>query len=123
MKKSFNIPMLATFNVYKERDRYVAHSLDFDLVCVSDREDRALENLRLAVKSYIEYGLEKGWREQILFPAPKPYWDSISPNAVTRIMPPIEIDHQSMIIMTAETAMPPKRANLAYEARIAACQA
>lgn len=116
VRRMFQLPMMATFSVRQEIGKWVAHALDFDIVCVAQSEETALENLRLAAKTYIEYGLSNGWREDIPFPAPTEFWDRISPETPVSLMPPILIDDQRLLIARAR----PMTAN---ETRPVACEA
>lgn len=71
--------MTATFSLYQRADGMaVAHALEFDLVSVAESEKEAEHKLRLAVKTYIEYGLFKGWDKDIRFSAPQECWDRLT---------------------------------------------
>ena len=76
---AFKLPMstIALFHSPRENET-VAHNLDFDLVCVGPTQDEAMKRLRLAVKAYVEYGLENGLEAHIRRPAPKEYWDMVA---------------------------------------------
>jgi len=84
----------------------VAHSLDFDLVSVASTEEEATKKLRLAVKTYVEFGLGKGWDDYILFPAPKRYRDKLTPDVPAQIGPPIEIasDERAVLVVRPHEA-------------------
>jgi len=88
--KGFNLPMMLTF-LESKNGHHVVHSLDFDIVSVADSEHEAWDKARLAVKTYVEFGLSKGWPEHIMFSAPQEYWDKITPDTNTRIAEPIMI--------------------------------
>lgn len=84
-RRPFSLPMTTIISLHKDvkAAKVIAHSLDFDLVCSGQNEGEAISKLRLAVKSYIEFGLSNGWNDDILFPAPAENWDVIlSPDAV-----------------------------------------
>lgn len=100
---AFQLPMSATFNITREEHRCIAHALDFDLVCVAETEDAAIEKLRLAVKTYIEYGLSNNWAEDIPFPAPPQFWE-LPPDTPTKLLPPIHIEDNRLIIFGAMIA-------------------
>ncbi|MGI0086239.1 MAG: hypothetical protein ACREBQ_14260 [Nitrososphaerales archaeon] len=100
-KRTFKLPMTSTFAIGVQGDKFSAHALDFDIVCVSDSEERAIDNLRLAVKTYIEYGLSKGWSEDILFPAQEKFWDGIDSEGLVKMLPPLEVDDRRMIVFRA----------------------
>lgn len=76
-KKHFSLPTTVSFLISKDRDKIVAHALDFDLVAVADTEEEAKRKIRLAVKTYVEYGLSNNWADEIIFPAPDEYWDKL----------------------------------------------
>jgi hypothetical protein len=95
-RAAFELPMTATFSLYQRVDgKFVAHALEFDLVAIADTQKEAEQELRLAVKIYIEYGLFKGWRKDIRFGAPQECWDHLTSDSCISIGPPIEIkDHR-----------------------------
>lgn len=75
---SFKLPMNIVSLCYKsESGKVVGHSLDFDLVCVGETRDEAKAKLRLAIKAYVEYGLENELAAYIRRPAASEYWDRI----------------------------------------------
>ena len=78
-ERSFNLPMMLTF-LESKNGHHVVHSLDFDIVSVSDSEENAWRKQRIAVKTYVEFGLSNGWKNHIVFNAPKEYWDKITPD-------------------------------------------
>jgi hypothetical protein len=88
--KPFNLPMMLTF-LESKNGHHVVHSLDFDIVSVGNTEHEAWDKARLAVKTYVEFGLSKGWSEHIAFSAPQEYWDKITPDVNSRIAEPIMI--------------------------------
>jgi hypothetical protein len=112
-KNPFSLPQTVTFSVGEQRDAtWVAHALDFDLVCVANTRAKAVEKLRLAVKVYVEYGLVNNWIGDIIFPAPEEYWLKLQ-GKMAEIMPPIEIEDTRMSVHEA----------LLDEHRAAACTA
>ena len=96
-RKALDLPITATITLRPREDgKFVAHALDFDLVAVADTEKEAEQEVRLAVKLYIEYGLIKGWEKDIRFSAPQCAWDLLTPDAPIRIGEPIHItDHRA----------------------------
>jgi hypothetical protein len=101
----FRLPMTATFSTHTREDgKAVAHALDFDIVAVSDTKDQAVEKLRLAVKTYIEFGLNNNWSGDIIFPAPDEYWDRIPEDTPASFQPPIEIEDNRLFIVSAMVA-------------------
>lgn len=85
--------MTTTFLVYQRQDKKtVAHALDFDLVSVGETPNKAVNRLRAAVKLYIEFGLTKGWEEDIRFPAPPEYWARLTADTPVSLMEPIQIE-------------------------------
>lgn len=105
-RKGFRLPMTAAFVSYtRAKDgKTVAHSLDFDLVAVAENEDQAFGRLRLAVKTYVEYGLSNNWAEDIMFPAPTESWDGFAASKSIQSMEPIEIEDDRMIVVRATVA-------------------
>jgi hypothetical protein len=89
-EQPFSLPMMLTF-LESKNGNHVVHSLDFDLVSVADTEDEAWAKLRIAVKTYVEFGLSNGWKEHIFSPAPPEFWNKITPELTTRIMEPITL--------------------------------
>jgi hypothetical protein len=105
-RRAFRLPLMAAFMTCKRAKdgKTVAHSLDFDLVTVADDEARAFQKLRLAVKTYIEYGLSNNWVEDIVFPAPRDYWEYFSAAKSIQSMEPIQIEDDRMIVVRATIA-------------------
>ncbi len=62
---------------------FQAHALDFDLLCEAPSREKVIEKLELSVKAYIDFGLSKGWSEDIIYPAPQEYWDKAASNHTT----------------------------------------
>jgi len=98
--------MTATFVSYRRSKdgKTVAHSLDFDLVAVADDENKALDKLRLSVKTYIEYGLSNNWLEDILCPAPQKYWECFDKATEIKQLDPIGIMDDRMRVIRATIA-------------------
>jgi hypothetical protein len=88
MPRQFRLPMTLTTTTSKQGDLYVAQSLDFDLVETGKSRTDAWGNLMLAIKTYVEFGLGKGWDDFIIQNAP----NEIHPHG-TRVeqMPPLEL--------------------------------
>ena len=103
-ERSFNLPMMLTF-LESKNGHHAVHSLDFDIVSVAGSEEEAWQRMRLAVKTYVEFGLSNGWKEYIVFNAPKEYWDKITPDVTTRILEPITLgDMEKKVIAVNEPA-------------------
>jgi hypothetical protein len=83
-------------------NRFVAHSLDFDLVEVGTTKEEAWKNLSLAVKAYVEFGLSKGWDDYIIFPAPDEFKRKLTKDITVEMMPPIEIANISQPVMALQ---------------------
>ena len=98
MRRHFHLPMTLT-HLLTVNGKAVAHSLDFDLVAVAATEGEASEKLRVAVKTYVEFGLGKGWDDYILSPAPKKYRAKLTEDTPVRIGPPIEIATQQRAVL------------------------
>lgn len=103
-RRPFQLPMSAFTINYQDHktQKYVAHSLDFDLVCVGDTDEQAADNLRLAMKTYVEFGLSQGWIDEIHFRAPQEFWNRLTPETPVRLGPTIYIDNQSMLVVRAQ---------------------
>ena len=101
MKQPFVLPMMLT-NIMTHNGKCVAHSLDFDIVCVADEEKEAWEKLRLALKTYVEFGVSNGWQDSIIFPAPQEYWDKLTPETPLQLGPPILINGVERKMVEAE---------------------
>ena len=107
-RRPFQLPTsVFTINYQdSETQKHVAHCLDFDLVCVGDTNKQAEESLRLAIKTYIEFGLSKGWNEEIHLRAPQEVWDQLTPNTPLRLGEAIFIDSRSILVVKAEPSEP-----------------
>lgn len=58
-----------TVHVFREGDTYVAHAPELDVSTCGDTADRARENIRDAVRGFLEAAAESGTLEQILHEA------------------------------------------------------
>jgi hypothetical protein len=103
-ERPFNLPMMLTF-LESKNGHHAVHSLDFDIAAVADSEEVAWKKLRLAVKTYVEFGLSKGWKNYIMFNAPQECWDKITPELTSRILEPITLgDTETKVIAVNEPA-------------------
>jgi hypothetical protein len=103
MRRPFRLPMTLSHLVTRTAgNRFVAHSLDFDLVEVGATRDEAWSKLTLAVKTYVEFGMSKGWDDFIIFPAPDEFKRKITKDMVIEIMPPIEIANTSQPVIALQ---------------------
>jgi hypothetical protein len=104
-KSSLSLPMTTIFTVQRASQRSVARALDFDLVCVGNTDSEALLRLRYALKAHVEFGVLNGLsKEEIQIPAPREYWDILTPEASIKIGEPIEVDCQHIIPMVRSTS-------------------
>jgi hypothetical protein len=103
IKKPFNLPMVLT-NLMVHNGKHVAHSLDFDIVCVADNAEEAWQKLCLAIKTYVEFGISNGWQDSIIFPAPQEAWDKLTPDTPLQLRPPILIAGVERKVMEAEVS-------------------
>lgn len=107
-ERSFNLPMMLTF-LESKNGHHAVHSLDFDIVSVADSEEVAWSKQRLAVKTYVEFGLSKGWKNHIVFNAPQECWDKITPDLHSRILESITLgDTETKVIAVND----PQHSNL-----------
>jgi hypothetical protein len=60
---------------YKEKDRCIAHCLEFDLVAEGATHKEARDNLVDLIFSYLHFGRERNIEQFAYHPAPKLYWD------------------------------------------------
>jgi hypothetical protein len=102
IKKPFTLPMMLTHVMVHDAGKCVAHSLDFDIVCVAAEEQVAWEKLRLAIKTYVEFGISNGWQDSIVFPAPQEFWDKLTPETPLQLGPPITIAGMERKVVEAE---------------------
>ncbi len=117
-RKAFKIPMTGAFVSHRRESdgQTVVHALDFDLVAVDPDCETAFQKIRLAVKTYVEYGVSNNWVDDICFPAPVGYWEPFRKASSMNSMAPISIeDDRQMIVVHA--AISPN------EYRQVACQA
>ena len=70
----FQLPMTAAVLLYKDKETFVAHALEFDICAVENSEKEAVDKLKRCMKRHIEFALGNGWRDSILFPAPDEFW-------------------------------------------------
>ncbi len=103
MRRPFRLPMTLSHLVTRTNlNRFVAHSLDFDLVEVGATREEAWSRLTLAVKTYVEFGLSKAWDDFIIFPAPDEFKRKITADMEISIMPPIELANTTQPVMALQ---------------------
>src|SRR5713101_4230337 len=103
MRRPFRLPMTLSHLVTKTAvNRFIAHSLDFDLVEVGTTREEAWSRLSLAVKSYVEFGLSKAWDDFIIFPAPDEFKRQITEDMQITMMPPIELANTTQPVMALQ---------------------
>ena len=74
-RKSFELPTSVTIRFYHEPDGQItAHALDFDVASTAPSREEAIKKIRLAVRSYVEFGFLNGWVEDIRYAAPQKFW-------------------------------------------------
>lgn len=99
----FSLPTTLTTLSGRLRDnRYVAHCLDFDLLEIANTDEEAWSRLTRTIKTYVEFGLSKGWNESIRHRAPQHYWDALTPDVPVKVMPPIMIANISSPVIKVE---------------------
>jgi hypothetical protein len=100
MPEEIQIPMTLTHLFTKTESGCIGHSLDFDIVAVAEDRTAAEKKLALAIKTYVEFGLSKGWKTEILFPAPEEYRASMKPGPAA-VLPTIEIAGRKSSVFAA----------------------
>lgn len=96
-RKSFELPASVTIRFRPEPDgKITAHALDFDLAATGEDRAAALRKVRLAIRSYVEFGFLHGWVEDIRYPAPERFWP---PEGTTfETIQPIMIMDRSLLV-------------------------
>ncbi|MFH0763356.1 MAG: hypothetical protein V1925_05675 [Candidatus Omnitrophota bacterium] len=97
--------------IEKEKDHYIAHCLDLDLVSQGATEEEAKQELVGLINEQIKYAVENNLEELLVHPAPPEYWKrfyrrkaeklkrfllcnpTISPEAIQRRMDVVEEAH------------------------------
>jgi hypothetical protein len=109
--EEFTLPTTITILTGEIRGKHIAHCLDFDLLETSHDEEEALRRLDCTIKTYVEFGLGKGWKGSIRHRAPQRFWDALTPDLPVKFSKPI---------MIANTTVPVIKAEPHYEALAAA---
>ncbi len=104
-ERSLNLPMMLTF-LESKNGQHCVHSLDFDIVSVAGSEEDAWRKMRIAVKTYVEFGLSNGWKNEIVFNAPQDFWDKITPEVNSRILEPIMFGDTEMKVTVVNESEP-----------------
>jgi len=97
----FELPFKAIFTCGQDQatGEYVAHALDFDLICTGATPEESLEKLRQCTKAYIEFGYSQGWKKYIDFPAPEECWErALTDEKPMTPLPPIIIDKTKFLV-------------------------
>jgi hypothetical protein len=96
-RKPFELPTTVTIVFRPDPNKTItAHALDFDLVCTSNSREDVIKKIRLAVRSYIEFGFLNGWAEDIRYPAPEKFWPP--EGTKLEVMEPIEIMSRELLV-------------------------
>lgn len=96
-RKPFDLPTSVTIMFHLELDGQVtAHAIDFDLAATGKDRVAALRKVRLAVKTYIEFGFLNGWVEDIRYPAPEKFWPP--EGTMLETLEPIVIMDRSLLV-------------------------
>lgn len=83
------IPITVSVLVTEEGlQRFVAHALEFDIVCESTSAQAAVNKLALAVRAYVEYAMTNGQLANVMSPAPQEDWNDFdSVEEVRKVRP------------------------------------
>jgi hypothetical protein len=87
----FSLPTTITILTGEVNGKHIAHCLDFDLLETAATEEEASSRLDLTLKTYVEFGLGKGWNHCIRHRAPQRFWKAITQDMPVRFRPPITI--------------------------------
>ncbi|SRR5579871_3931920 len=99
----FSLPTTITVLGFNNPEgKHFAHCLDFDLVETGSTIEDALSRLEYTVKTYVEFGLGKGWNGSIRHRAPQRFWDALTPALPVKFRPPIKIANTSVPVIEAE---------------------
>lgn len=74
-KRKKNIEAILHVIGYEEKNRCIAHCLDFDLVAEGATHKEARDNLADLIFSYLRFAMEKDIEQFAYHPAPNLYWD------------------------------------------------
>lgn len=98
----FELPTTVTIAFHRDRgDQITAHALDFDLACTGKNYLEACKKVRLAIRSYIEFGFLNGWAEDIRYPAPEKFWPP--QGTELEVMEPITIMDRQLLVYSASS--------------------
>ncbi len=98
----FELPTTVTIVFHRHKGKKInAHALDFDLVCTGDNHEEARKKIRLAIRSYVEFGFLNGWAEDIRYPAPQEFWPPMGTKL--EVMEPIEIMSRELLVYSASS--------------------
>jgi hypothetical protein len=89
MPRQFRLPMTLTTTTSQRGELFLAQSLDFDLVETGSSKGEAWENLMLAIQTYVEFGLRKGWDDFIIQNTPDDLPAAVG--MTIEVMPPLEL--------------------------------
>ncbi len=113
--QEFSLPTTITIVGAEVNGKQLAHCLDFDLIETADTAEEALSRLTLTIKTYVEFGLGKGWEHCIRHRAPQRFWDAVTQDMQVQFGPPIKIANVTVPVIQVEEP--------GYEALAAAGQA
>jgi hypothetical protein len=102
MLEEFSLPTTITVLSGEIAGKHIAHCLDFDLIETAETEDDACSRLIRTVKTYVEFGLGKGWGNCIRHRAPQRFWDVLKVGIPAKFGAPILIADVSVPVIKAE---------------------
>lgn len=96
-RKPFELPTSVTIMFHPEPDGQItAHAIDFDLAATGKDRTAAYRKVRLAVRTYVEFGFLNGWVEDIRYPAPEKFWPP--EGTMLETLEPIVIMDRSLLV-------------------------
>jgi hypothetical protein len=100
--QEFSLPTTITTLVAQVNGKHIVHCLDFDLVETGASPEEAWSRLTLTIKSYVEFGLGKGWGHSIRHRAPQRFWDAVTEDLPVRFRAPIKIANVTVPVIKVE---------------------
>jgi hypothetical protein len=98
-RKPFELPTAITITFRSENNKITAHALDFDLACTGETREEANKKIRLAIRTYVEFGFLNQWSEDIRYDAPQEFWPP--QGTKLEVAEPIEIMSKDFLVYNA----------------------
>jgi hypothetical protein len=96
-----DLPRSITIVIVELEDSIVAHALDFDLLCEAKTEPEAMERLLATMKTYVEFGISRGWNADLVHHAPAQFWEAARQAPSVKAPATLKVNENPLLLFQA----------------------